>query len=112
MQDKVVVIVGATGGIGAAVAQKLANSGANLVLAARDRNKLDSLTAQLSTTQTLAIPTDITNQQEVESLMEKASSHFGKIDVLVNAAGAGILKQWNKIEAADLDRVVRQQSVG
>ena len=98
MKNKVVVIVGATGGIGSAVAQKLANSGANLVLVAQDKNKLDTLATQLSTTETITIPTNITNPQEVEALMEKASQHFGKIDILVNAAGAGILKQWNKIE--------------
>ena len=103
MKDKVVVIVGATGGIGSAVAKKLANSGANLVLAARDNHKLDALATQLSTTEIITVPTNITNPQEVETLMEKAVNHFGKIDVLVNAAGAGILKQWNKIEPADLD---------
>lgn len=103
MQDKVVVIVGATGGIGSAVAEKLANSGASLVLAARDSNRLDNLATQLSTTQVITVPTNITNPEEVETLIEKTSSHFGQIDVLINAAGAGILKQWNKIEPADLD---------
>ncbi|NEQ36887.1 MAG: SDR family oxidoreductase [Okeania sp. SIO3I5] len=103
MKDKVVVIVGATGGIGSVVAQKLANSGASIVLASRDNNRLDALATQLSTTEIITVPTDITNPQEVEILMEKATNHFDKIDVLVNAAGAGILKQWNKIEPADLD---------
>ncbi|NER04498.1 MAG: SDR family oxidoreductase [Okeania sp. SIO3C4] len=103
MQDKVVVIVGATGGIGSVVAEKLANSGASLVLAARDSSRLDNLATQLSTTQVITVPTNITNPEEVETLMEKTTSHFGKIDVLINAAGAGILKQWNKIEPADLD---------
>ena len=106
MQDKVVVIVGATGGIGSVVGQKLANSGASLILAARDTDKLNSLAAQLSTSKIITVPTNITNPQEVETLMEKAVNHFGKIDVLVNAAGAGILKQWNKIEPADLDAML------
>ncbi|MDE5114829.1 MAG: SDR family NAD(P)-dependent oxidoreductase, partial [Trichodesmium sp. St15_bin1_1] len=66
MNNKVVVIVGATGGIGSAVAQKLANSGANLVLAARDNNRLDALATQLSTTEIITVPTNITNSQEVE----------------------------------------------
>ena len=103
MQDKVVVIVGATGGIGSVVAEKLANSGASLVLAARDSSRLDSLATQLSTTEAITVPTDITKPEQVETLMEKTISHFGQIDVLINAAGAGILKQWNKIEPADLD---------
>jgi NADP-dependent 3-hydroxy acid dehydrogenase YdfG len=106
MQNKVVVIVGATGGIGSAVAHKLADAGASLVLAARDSSRLDALAAQLPTTEVLAIPTDITQLSQVETLMQKTVEHFGQIDVLVNAAGAGILKQWNKLEPADLDAML------
>lgn len=106
MQNKVVVIVGATGGIGSAVAHKLADAGASLVLAARDSSRLDALVAQLPTTEVLAIPTDITQLSQVETLMQKTVEHFGQIDVLVNAAGAGILKQWNKLEPADLDAML------
>ncbi|MEL7036755.1 MAG: SDR family oxidoreductase [Cyanobacteria bacterium J06592_8] len=103
MRDKVAVIVGGTGGIGSAVARKLAESGVKLVLAARDSHKLDALAQELGTADVLAVSTDITDPQQVEELMGKAENHFGKIDILVNAAGVGILKQWNKIEPADLD---------
>lgn len=106
MQNKVVVIVGATGGIGSAVAHKLADAGATLALAARDSIRLDALAAQLPTTQVLAVPTDITQLPQVETLMQKTVEHFGQIDVLINAAGAGILKQWNKLEPADLDAML------
>ncbi len=106
MQDKVVVVVGATGGIGSAVARKLADAGATLVLAARDSTKLDALASELSTTEVLCVPTDITDLSQVETLMQKAAGHFGQIDALVNAAGAGILKQWNKLEPADLDAML------
>ncbi|MEG4529515.1 SDR family oxidoreductase [Microcoleus sp. D2_18a_D3] len=106
MQDKVVVVVGATGGIGSAVARKLADAGVRLVLAARDSSKLDTLASELSTTEVLCVPTDITDLQQVETLMHKAATHFGQIDALVNAAGAGILKQWNKLEPADLDAML------
>ncbi|MEG4321599.1 MULTISPECIES: SDR family oxidoreductase [unclassified Microcoleus] len=106
MQDKVVVVVGATGGIGSAVARKLADAGATLVLAARDSTKLDALASELSTTEVLCVPTDITDLAQVETLMQKAAGHFGQIDALVNAAGAGILKQWNKLEPADLDAML------
>ena len=106
MQNKVVVIVGATGGIGSAVAHKLADAGATLVLAARDSSRLDDLAAQLPTTEVLAVPTDITQLSQVETLMQKTVEHFGQIDVLINAAGAGILKQWNKLEPADLDAML------
>lgn len=107
MQDKVVVVVGATGGIGSAVTRKLASTGARLVLAARNPNQLASLAAQLpGTTQVMAVATDITDPQQVEALMEKAFAQFGQIDALVNAAGAGILKQCNQLEPADLDAML------
>ena len=106
MQDKVVVVVGATGGIGSAVARKLADAGATLVLAARDSSKLDALAGELSATEVLCVPTDITDLQQVETLMQKTVEHFGQIDALINAAGAGILKQWNKLEPADLDAML------
>ena len=106
MQDKVVVVVGATGGIGSAVARKLADAGATLVLAARDSSKLDALAGELSATEVLCVPTDITDLQQVETLMQTTVEHFGQIDALINAAGAGILKQWNKLEPADLDMML------
>ena len=106
MQDKVVVVVGATGGIGSAVARKLAGEGAALVLCARDSSRLEALAGELPAAKVLWVATDITQKQQVETLMQKAAGHFGQIDALVNAAGAGILKQWNKLEPADLDAML------
>ncbi|PSF38103.1 oxidoreductase [Aphanothece hegewaldii CCALA 016] len=104
MLNKVIVIVGATGGIGTALAHKLSTTGANLVLAARNRERLSALASGLSTSGlVLTVPTDITDLSQVESLMEKTVSQFGQIDVLVNAAGAGVMKQYNKITPEDLD---------
>jgi NADP-dependent 3-hydroxy acid dehydrogenase YdfG len=109
MQDKVVVIVGASGGMGSALTRKLAGEGASLVLAARNSDRLTALVSQLPITHTeqvLTVPTDITNPSQVETLISKAASHFGQIDVLVNAAGAGLMKQYNKIEPAELDTML------
>lgn len=102
MQDKVIVVVGATGGIGRALTHKLADRGANLVLAARTQERLTALTAELPT-EILTVPTDITQPDQAEALMQKAVAEFGRIDGLVNAAGAGVLKQFNKLEPVDLD---------
>jgi len=102
MKDKVVMVVGATGGIGRAVSRALAEQGANLVLAARTPEKLEDLASELQT-KTLCVPTDITQPQQVEELMQKAVAQLGKIDVLINAAGAGVLKQYNKITPEDLN---------
>ena len=106
MNNKVAVIVGATGGIGSAVARKLAQMGTKLVLVARNSSQLQALATELAPTELLIVPTDITDPQQVESLMQKTVDYFGQIDILVNAAGAGILKQWNKIEPTDLDAML------
>lgn len=107
MLGKVVVVVGATGGIGSALTHKLAADGANLVLAARDSKRLVALASRLAIAdQVLSVPTDITKPSQVETLMSKAVTQFGQIDVLVNAAGAGLMKQYNKVEPADLDAML------
>lgn len=106
MHDKVVLVVGATGGIGSALTHKLAPTGARLVLAARDSSALSTLAAQLPTTDKLLIPTDITNQQQVDALMKKAVAQFGQIDALVNTAGAGVMKPYSNLEPADLDAML------
>jgi short-subunit dehydrogenase len=105
MQDKVIVIVGATGGIGSALTRKLAPTGARLVLTARDAVRLATLADELPG-EVLTVPCDITNPQQVDTLVEKAIAQFGQIDVLVNAAGAGILKPYNSLEPADLDKML------
>ena len=109
MQEKVVVVVGATGGIGSVLTRKLAAEGTRLVLAAKDSSRLAELVSQLSIAtqeQVLTVPTDITDPSQVKTLMEKAVAQFGQIDVLVNAAGAGVMKQYNKVEPADLNAML------
>ena len=107
MQDKVVVVVGATGGIGSALTRKLAPTGARLVLAARNSSALQDLAAELSVSKpVLTVPTDITDRAAVNALMEQTTAQFGKVDVLVNAAGAGILKPYQNLEPADLEAML------
>ncbi|TAE60506.1 MAG: SDR family oxidoreductase [Nostocales cyanobacterium] len=105
MQDKVIVVVGATGGIGSALTRKLANTGAKLVLAARDGVNLATLANELSG-QVLTVPTDITKPEQVEALIQTTLANFGQIDILVNAAGVGILKGYNSIEPGELDKIL------
>ena len=107
MHDKVVVVVGATGGIGSALTHKLAPTGASLVLAARDSSSLSTLAAQLpKTEQVLTVPTDITVPNQVDTLIEKAITQFGRIDALVNTAGAGVMKPYSNLDPADLEAML------
>ncbi len=109
MQNKVIVVVGATGGIGSALVPKLAGSGAKLVLVARDANKLEEMVNNVQEdhdTEAIAIPTDITKYDQVEVMVQRAIAQFGQIDVLVNAAGSGLMKQFNRIESQELDQML------
>ena len=107
MQDKVVVVVGATGGIGSVLTRKLASKGASLVLAARDSSAITNLATQLPVSdKILTVPTDITERQQVDALMEKTIAEFGQIDALVNLAGALVMKPYSNLEPADLEAML------
>ncbi|PZU97957.1 MAG: oxidoreductase [Pseudanabaena sp.] len=109
MQNKVALLVGATGGIGSALVPKLAEAGAKLVLVARDRAKLEELVHNLEDdyeVEAIAIPTDITKYEQVEAMVQQAIAHYGQIDILVNAAGAGVMKQFLRIEPQEIDQML------
>ena len=105
MKNKVIVVVGATGGIGSALTRKAANAGARLVLVARDKDKLATLAEDLSG-EVAIIPTDIIKPEQVDALFKQVMVEFGQIDALVNAAGAGVMKPYSNLESADLDAML------
>ena len=105
MKNKVIVVVGATGGIGSALTRKAANAEARLVLVARDKDKLATLAEELSG-EVAIIPTDIIKPEQVDALFKQVMVEFGQIDALVNAAGAGVMKPYSNLESADLDAML------
>jgi short-subunit dehydrogenase len=84
-----VLVTGASAGIGLAVARRLAQSGANLVLAARRVELLEDAATSLrsSGVKAIAVPTDVSRLDALEALVERAIREFGGIDVLINNAG-------------------------
>ena len=89
----VVVITGASAGIGRATAVRFAREGAAVVLAARSRERLQRLARRLEErfgVETLAIACDVRDREQVDALVEAALASFGRIDVLVNNAGYGL----------------------
>lgn len=104
MQGKTAVVVGATGGIGQAVTAQLAHAGVNLVLTARPSDRLQALADAYP--EALVVGADITRPEQVQAVMDKAVAHWGGVDIVVNSAGAGVMKQFNKIEPADLDAML------
>ncbi len=89
MKDLVIIVTGASRGIGAATARLLAGQGAKVVLAARSAEALLALEAELARRgQTaLAVPTDVTDPYQLDRLVERTLEVFGRVDVLVNNAG-------------------------
>jgi NADP-dependent 3-hydroxy acid dehydrogenase YdfG len=94
--DRVLVITGASTGIGAATARAAAAEGFSLVLAARSRDKLDALVGELGDDRALAVPTDVTVWQENESLIAAARDRFGRVDAVFANAGFGAARGWLK----------------
>ena len=94
--SKVIVLTGASSGIGRATAVELAARGHRLVLAARRADELGLLARQLDPTgvRVIAVPTDVTDDASRRALMAAATAHFGKVDVLINNAGVSIEKGW------------------
>lgn len=90
LTDRVAVVTGASGGIGAALAQHLVEAGARVVLAARSEKKLRELAANLGEERALVVPTDITVPGQVENLVAQTVKRFGGLDLLVNNAGVGL----------------------
>ncbi|HAN46850.1 MAG TPA: oxidoreductase [Cyanobacteria bacterium UBA8156] len=103
MSERVVLVVGASGGIGSATARVLAEQGYRLMLAGRDRERLAALAAVVDGA--IAVG-DITDPGQAQGIVAATVAQYGRLDVLVNAAGAGVMKQVNKIEPADLDRML------
>lgn len=96
MKGKVAIITGASSGIGLAAAKEFAAQGSFLALAARNREKLDSIVAELNAKygktedgreKFIAVAADVTKEADCRNLIERCTAHFGKIDILVNNAG-------------------------
>ncbi len=102
MAGKVVVITGATGGIGVELARQLAARGEKLVLAARRETELKQVAAACGAG-ALPVVTDVTRRAEVDRLRDEALRAFGQVDVWVNNAGRGIGRQVLDLTDEDFD---------
>jgi len=106
MENKVVVITGASSGIGKALAFEFASRGSKVVLAARNTDKLKEVENELlaNGTEVLSVKTDVSIEVDCKNLIEKSVQHFGEIDVLINNAGISMRALF-----ADLDLSVLKQ---
>ena len=91
LDDRVVIVTGASSGLGVAFARGFAEAGADVVLAARRRSKLDDTAALVTAAgrRALCVETDVVNPEQVQAMVDSAMAEFGRVDVLINNAGIG-----------------------
>ena len=114
LKGKVVAVTGASSGFGKGASLKFAGAGASVVLAARREQLLDDLAreCQAAGGRALAVPTDVSRQEDVEALARAAVSQFGRIDVWVNNAGGGALGRFEDVPLADHVHVIETDLLG
>ena len=98
MRNKVVVITGASSGIGRALAKELAVKGALLSLGARRTELLEELRAELPSTEILISKTDVSLEEDCRNLIENTIQRYGKIDILINNAGISMRALFEEVD--------------
>lgn len=114
---RTVIVTGSSSGIGVGIARRFAAEGANVVLAARRKERLDAVAARIESEcgagRALAVAADVTDPAALEALVEQAGTTFGGVDVLVANAGAGhgaafaemSVDDWRRVRETNLDSV-------
>jgi len=108
LTDTVALVTGASSGIGAATARRLAEDGASVALVARRRDRLEALAAEIANAggTALVVDSDITDRTQAEAAVEQVVERFGRLDTLVNNAGLMLLGPLVGADADEWDRMV------
>jgi len=108
IKGKVIVVTGASSGIGEAIAITLANKGAKVMLGARREDRLQELTRSIKSTggEAAFLVTDVTKRKEMADLISYAINEFGRVDVLVNNAGIAHLSRVDAVEVEDWEEMI------
>ena len=108
MKNKLVIVTGASSGIGKACAEKFAQQGANVVLAARSGEKLQEVAKKISSygVEVLSVVTDVSKEEDCKKLVDEALIKFGRIDVLVNNAGISMRAAFADLDVSVLKKVM------
>lgn len=112
LNDRVAIVTGASSGIGAATATELARRGSAVTLAARREGRLERVASEVEDADTLVVPTDVTDEEQVTSMIDRAVDAFGSIDILVNNAGVLLPDPVAEAEGDDLRRQVEVNLLG
>ncbi len=107
LKDKVVIITGASSGIGLAAARAFAHKGAKVVMAARRLDKLLEIDKELSSvTEILSVKTDVSSESDCKNLIEQAIARFGRVDILVNNAGISMRAMFLDLDLSVIKRLM------
>ncbi len=108
MKDKVVIITGASSGIGLALAQSFAKQGACLALAARSAEKLKEISEELTSnnTKNIVVTTDVSKEEDCKNLIAKTIEAYGKIDILINNAGISMRALFKDVDLSVLKQLM------
>ncbi|SDI43472.1 Short-chain dehydrogenase [Ferrimonas sediminum] len=112
VKDKVVIVTGASEGIGRALAMQLSAAGARLMLAARNRERLEELANQLPG-EAEVCPCDVAQPEQCQQLVHQTLAHFGRLDILINNAGITMWSRFDDLEDLGVfERLMRVNYLG
>ena len=108
LTDTAAIVTGASSGIGEATARQLADEGANVVLAARRKERLEALRDDIEADggTALVVPTDVTDRSQVQALVDATQEAFGTVDILVNNAGIMPLSLMKNLHEEEWEQMV------
>ncbi|MBO8632882.1 SDR family oxidoreductase [Staphylococcus aureus] len=106
LTDKIAVVTGAGGGIGEAIATLLHEEGAKVVLAGRNKDKLQNVANQLAQDSVKVVPTDVTKKEEVDELIKIAQQTFGGLDIVINSAGQMLSSKITDYQVDEWDSMI------
>ncbi len=113
-RDKVIIITGASSGIGKGLALEAGRMGAKVVIAARSEDKLKQVASEIEAlgAQVLAVRTDVTKKEDCQNLVDRALERFGKIDILINNAGVSMRAMFDQMKIEVFEQVMNINLMG
>ncbi|HAR5628084.1 TPA: SDR family oxidoreductase [Staphylococcus aureus] len=106
LTDKVAVVTGAGNGIGEAIATLLHEEGVKVILAGRNKDKLQNVANQLAQDSVKVVPTDVTKKEEVDELIKIAQQTFGGLDIVINSAGQMLSSKITDYQVDEWDSMI------